>query len=214
MRMGRRRRQPRTSDGLVVRAPTVTAPLTQAGGVYRVLRSNSVVLAPGASDKGWFWNFALSDVANSNEFTVLFAQWRLARVEVDFVAALQGVAAGGVINPTITFATDPFASGTPVSLQSVLARPYKTHIFTVCQPTLTVVVPARVVNLVASGVGAGATVNNALLPPKTWLSCSQPSTTYGSLIAWISQFNSPAGAADPQITVTFRHYFEFRGQTT
>lgn len=198
----------RGSAGLVGEGPVI--PLTSSGNaaVLRASRLLAVDLAKSGSDKGWWWNFALSDTSGSSEFTALFKEWKLNRVDVGFIwtpSSLTSPEAG----PRMFFTADPTTATTPSSEDELLQQGCKQFSFSLTRNTFRVSFTPRVTQLVASAPGSGSTVNNAVMPPNTWLSTNQPTTGYGALVAWIQGYNNSANTGVLRMTTAY--HFTFRG---
>jgi len=191
--------RPATTSGVLNLRPAY-------GPTVRIARGLEVPLIAGATDKSYWNNFSLADVPSSNEFTALFLEWRLDRVEADLTWN-PSTATGAL--PRVLFAMDP----TSLSLTSVtdaLQRGYRLWSPNPTRNTLTIRFQPKVCALVASSPGSGATVNNAFAPAGTWFSTTQPSTGYNALMMWIENFNT-GNTASGTFSIFYRYYFAFRG---
>lgn len=176
----------------------------------RTRRVTVVNLIKPSADSGWWWNYALDDVTNSNEFTSLFKEWKLERVDVGFVWSPPNNTANHSAPPRIYFLADPVAAAAPSSLDVLVQQGAKEFAFNETRNTFRVTFQPKVTQLVSSAPGSGSTVNNALMPHNTWLSTAQPSTGYGALVAWIGGW-STATANSGEIRMTTTYHFAFRG---
>jgi len=213
-KVARRKNAARRSNGItgqLAAGHVSVAPMVTLGPIHRFNRSTQLTLAAAAADKGYSYNFALSDVPNYTEFTGIFTQWRLKRVQID-MTWLVSVNANPTSTPQIYYSVDPFATTAPGTLATMIARPYKTFVFGPNSNMLTIQADLKSLSVTQSGPGAGSTLG-LKLSDGGWLDCAQPQIAYGNLIFWLQNFNT-GGEVLPVINVVFRHEFEFRGSTT
>lgn len=207
---GARRGRARDPGGWAVVSAPVGGSLTpDYGPIVKIARTLTFSLTPAVSDTGWLWNFSLSDVANSSEFTNLFLQWRLDAVTVDIVYTPSS--ATGAL-PRMLFSNDPLASAAPTSVTDMIQRRCRVWTPNPTKNTTRILLRPRVCNLVSSSPALGATVENSVAQPGAWYSCSSTGSTvsYGALIAWIENFNS-GNTASGTITMYQTYHFAFRG---
>ncbi len=204
------RRRARDPNGWAVVTGPVRGSLTpDYGPVVKIARTLTFSLTPAASDQGWLWNFSLSDVANYSEFTNLFLQWRLDAVTIDVVYTPSS--ATGAL-PRMLYSNDPLASAAPASVTDMVQRRCRVWTPNPTKNTTRITLRPRVCGLVSSSPGVGATIENVVAPAGAWYSCSSTgsSVSYGSLIAWIENFNSGNTSAGT-ITMYQTCHFAFRG---
>lgn len=202
-----RRRNPRAKDASFLVSPARGLLTESYGPVCRIQRTLSFDQPTTATDQGWNWNFSLSDVPNSNEFKVLFQQWKLDLVTIDLVwRPPTGVVGGG---PRFVYTNDPFiqSGATLVDLMQRKARVWAPN---PTRNTLRILIRPRVTMLVTSMPLAPVTNNYALAPANTWYSCDQDTTSYGTLVAFTENYNT-----GQQTSGSIQHYhtyhFSFRG---
>ncbi len=174
------------------------------GPVLRICRSTVFDLTRVATDGGFFFDWSLSDVPNSNEFAALFAQWRLDRGAITFTWKSANEA--NPVRPTFTFALDPFATAAPASLTEVLERPNRTWSPNAQRTVLQFDCKPRAIALTASGAGSGSLVINSLAPTSAWYPCASGSLSYGAMLLWLSGWGANAGT----VTVKQDYFFSFR----
>lgn len=187
----------------------VTTLQQSIGPVCRISRGLNLPLTKAAADKGWWFDFSLADVSNSNEFTNLFLEWRLEMVDIT-MAWGSTTSVASTFAPVVYYAYDPIVGTAITSESAALERSYKVWRPNPTRTTLRIRLRPQVTQLVASDPGVGATVNNALLPRGVWLSTNQPTTGYGALVAWITNYNT-ANTSCGDLSLYVRYHFSFRG---
>lgn len=174
------------------------------GPVVKINRSVGFNLTRAGTDGGYYFDWALSDVPSSSEFTNLFRQWRLSKMAITFTYRSSDEATPE--RPAFTMALDPFAATAPAAQNDVFTRQNRTWSPNATRTTLQLVCDCRAMALSASGPGSGATVTNTLAPKGLWYTCDVPGLAYGALLVWIGGW---ANAADV-IQVKQDYMFEFR----
>lgn len=175
------------------------------GPVVRIARSVVYDLARVSTDGGFFFDWSLSDVPNSNEFSALFQQWRLDSAAITFTWRSANEA--NPVRPVFTMANDPFSSSAPSALTELLERPNRTWSPNAQRTVLQLAMRPQAIALSASGAGTGSLVINALAPRGQWYPASASSLSYGALLLWISGWATNAGT----IQVKQDYMFSFRG---
>lgn len=204
----RRQRRPRARGQTDFGATEITQGRVTMRPMYGptvpICRSVVLDVARVTTDGGFFFDWALADVPNSNEFSALFAQWKLDRAAITFTWRSANEA--NPVRPTFTFAMDPFATSAPASLQEVLERPNRTWSPNAQRTVLQLAMKPRALSLSASGAGSGSLVINSLAPPNTFYPTSSGALAYGSLLLWIANWGATSGT----LQVKQDYWFSFR----
>lgn len=153
------------------------------GPQVRIARSVAYDLTRAGASGGYYFDWSLSDVPNSAEFTALFAQWKLVKGSITFTWRSSNDA--NPARPTFTMAVDPFATAVPASREEVLQRSNRTWSPNAQRTTLQLDVKCAAMQLAASGPSSGALVINTLAPRSAWYPTANPQVSYGSLLIWI-----------------------------
>lgn len=175
------------------------------GPVVKIARSVVYDLTRTATDAGYFFDWSLSDVPNSNEFSALFQQWRLDSAAITFTWRSTNEA--NPVRPSFIFANDPFATAAPTALSEVLERPNRTWSPNAQRTVLQLAMRPQAISLAASGAGSGSLVINAIAPRGQWYPTSAGALSYGSLLVWIANWGITAGT----LQVKQDYMFSFRG---
>jgi hypothetical protein len=172
--------------------------------ISRTIRYNWAI---AAADQGFTVDWALSDVANSTEFTNLFKQWCLkgARLSVNWRSSNEA----NPIRPVVYYGMDPFTTGT-ITQAIALERPHKTWTPNAQRTLLQIACKPRVVMLTSTTPAVGATIVNSLAPVDSWYDTTQPSLGYGALWFYIANWNTTA-ANGGAFELQQDYDFHFRG---
>jgi hypothetical protein len=156
-----------------------------------------------ATDRNFTVDWSLSDVPNSNEFQVLFSQWKLARASITITWLPKD--SNALAAPRVFFGMDPFITSS-LTFTSVMERPHRTWSPNPQRNVLQLNLDPRVVQLVATGPQTTATVGNAAAPKSLWYDTTNQAIAYGRLWVFMTGF-----ADIGQFAVKQDYQFHFRG---
>lgn len=201
--MARRRRATGRRRGR--NGPMAVGPLSgvlnaQYGPICKVQRTFEFQQSPAAAEVGNIWNWSLSDLPNSTDFTNLFLQWRLDAVTVDVMWNGPDGATSGT-PPRFLYAADPLAVSTDLTgSASLLQRKCRVWVPNRTKNSLRITLRPKALMLTTHSAGSSA-VAQTIAPPGSWFSCDTPQVSYGSLIAWVENFTTANAGAG-----VFSHY--------
>jgi hypothetical protein len=169
--------------------------------LHRFVRcGGNVVLSKAAGDQGFAITPALNTCVSSGEFTALFDQYRIVKIELLFF--WQRGASDAVTRPLLWFYQDWDGSTTPASASEVFERQsFRSFSFSEARPTFTVTINRPGVNM--STVAA-----NTVTVRSPWLDCSTAGQVHYGLYGWGAAYNSTVASGDinyiPRLTIELR----------
>jgi len=215
---GRARRQNRAKNknanlgSTAVAGPSGVLLAPSYGPVCTFLRTIDFNVALAATDSGYIYDFALSDLVNSGEFTALFTQWRITKVVFNVIWTPASTTDGGprAGGPRLNFAMDPFATGAPATLGEIEQRILKQWVPNSVRNTFQLIIHPEAIALASSDPGAGGLVTTMLQPKGAWQSCATPATSYGRVLLWIENYNTGYNASG-SVRMVHTYHMQFRG---
>jgi len=171
-------------------------------------------LGRAAADQGYSMSFALSDLANSSEFTNLYDHYKIAMVEVILELVNYGsatVAPSSLAQPTILMTPDYDNTTVPATL-SVLQQYGQAdrHCFSTAKPSFSRrLVPKYAV---ATTSTAAAGVTGTVIPTKSdFLDCTYPSVAHYGIKFWLINYNTLSVTnTGTVIEMSFRYHLQMR----
>ncbi len=176
------------------------------GMIYRTVRTVNVgAITAGAIDTGVGRVFKLSNLPNTTEFTNLFDQFRIVRVEVEYVFSTH-ILASQAKYPRITFAVDYSDASNPASENDILQyENAETFQFGQVKHMFKRVFQPRA----ALASYQGAFTGYGLANPNQWFDTNNSSIEYYGTKEWITNYNTTA-ATGATINVYHRYHLEFK----
>lgn len=144
--------------------------------------------AAGASQFGFTVRAVLADLANAPEFTALFQQFCILKMDIK-VSQMCGDSYGGVILPTLYSAPDDNDSQVFASQNEVNGyQAVKEHVFSADRPFFRSCVPKPASQLFISAVSTGYGVT----PSPVWVDTNSPGTAHYAMKFYVRNFiNAP-----------------------
>lgn len=206
-RQRRRRRNPRGSSTRDITTQTTNWNLRQ-GPVHKFVRLfNSGELSIAATDQGYATIFALSFIPNSSDFTNLFDQFRIDKVEFTFEMDI----ADGVLNsttkwPRVVVAPDFNNQSAPLSENDILQyEQSKQYQFSTSDRRFSVTLrPMVAATMFRTGVTSAYAMQ-----PSGWLDIATSDVPHYGLRYWVNNHNTTSFGSSRIRTYT-RYWLSFK----
>jgi len=202
--MARGRRMGARSRALAkVPRPLAAPSQSSVGPTLAIKRSEYPgALSFSATDKGWLWDFAITDLPSYTEFLNLFQYFRFRSITLKFRLAARSSATDSC--PVLYAARAHSGSGTPAAITDVLQLPHRVHVFNEAHPTFTYPLRTPI---------PGVQPDACIFPRDSggvWTPTSSAgaSTAFKGLAGWIVNGNTTVA---PSLTLEAEYVVEFAG---
>lgn len=197
-----RRKSARTnynSDVAIVRA-------VPQSSIYNCVRTvNLGVITATSIDSGVGRRFRLGDLPVVSDYTNLFDQYRILKVEVIYVLSTH-ILASQARYPRLTFAVDYSDASNPGSENDILSyQNCETFQFGQVKHTFKRVFRPRA----AMAAFEGAFTGYGMAPADTWFDCNDSNIEHYGTKEWINNYNTTA-ATGAVINVYHRYHLQFK----
>ncbi len=195
------RNQGRTQDDAVVSLRVPRQPTLRQ--VERIQNVGNITQP--AADGGGTYSFALSNLPSSSEFTALFQQYRIDRVDLIWTYTSQDLTAGAANRTPILYIAPLYTEAVvPAALTDVFQY-NKCAVIAFDQGKRQHIRSMRPKPQISTG-------NSGVMIPTTtpWLSTTVPGVVHYGAVYWIQNYNSTSFSSNT-ITLSVRYVLSFKG---